>query len=108
MIIYYILGLIFVSQVFIYHTILKKRKQHIPSVNYSTENPTIYHIPIWSIGDLWINYETLTCFMLASKGLNRYWKVIGSTSIKYTDAQRKDLEDPKLVAQHKKDFGGER
>lgn len=80
--IYYILGLIFGSQILIYHTILKKRKPYTSCVNYSSEDPKDGFIVMWSIGDIWINYEQLRTFQLTSKGLKRYWKLIGTSFVK--------------------------
>lgn len=79
--IYYILGAILVSQVLIYLTLVGKRKPYTSCVNYSTEDPRDGFIPIWSIGDIWVNSETLTTFQLTTKGLKRYWKIIGVTSV---------------------------
>lgn len=93
--IYIILGIVLGIQIICLKMLVKRKaeeKKYYPSVNFSIEDPRIGHIVAWNIGDIWFNYESLTCFMLTNEG-KRHWKVIGSTSIKYTKAERKAMKE---------------
>jgi hypothetical protein len=76
-----------------------------PSVCYSTEDPAPGHIPIWGLGDIWINYESLRCFMLVSEE-KRYWKVIGTKG--YTQADGKKIKECDTKGWDLKVFKGEK
>lgn len=91
--IYFILGVIVGIQIISLKLLLKskkKEKHYYPSVQFSSEDPQIGHIVMWSIGDIWINYEKLKCFTLSNEK-KRHWRLIGCKG--YTEKERKKMKD---------------